>query len=239
MKAVILAGGRGTRLGNVTLGVNKHLLPVGREPMIMQPLRMLDAFKTRQVLIVTGPESIGSFARLTPFVNFDHLESIYYGVQAEPGGIAQALAIAEDFCESGPVLAILGDNCFDKMDWKTIYDGCTLSETTGCAIWAKEVLTHDGREYGIVRLDPNGLPLEVVEKPPFGGQWAITGVYAFDARVWQYIKDLEPSRRGELEITDVIARFMYDRQLVVHKLIGEWLDLGRSLENYYDKATKL
>jgi glucose-1-phosphate thymidylyltransferase len=221
VRGVILAGGKGTRLGDLTRATNKHLLPVGPLPMVCHPLRKLIAAGIREVLLVTGPEHLGAFAALFGS-GHGHGCELVYRVQDEPGGIAQALGLAEGFCQGSHVLVILGDNIFlDPLDQVL----ARAAEQPRNA-WVVLKRVSDPQRYGVAEVQ-NGLIVDIEEKPRNPrSDLAVVGVYLYPPDVFSVIKRLRPSTRGELEITDVNRHFLYEGLLSFCELEGDWTDAG-------------
>ena len=224
MKGVILAGGSGSRLFPLTKVTNKHLLPVGRVPMLFHPIYKLREAGITKILIVAGKEHIGSIITLLGSgVEFG--VHFTYCVQDEAGGIAQALALAENFSSGSPMVVILGDNIF-KGSIKDAVSNFVETQKTGAKILLKEV--EDPQRYGVAELDDESVKvIDIVEKPKNPKtSWAVTGVYMYDARVFDIIKTLKPSGRGELEITDVNNEYIRCEEMTWSELPGEWTDAG-------------
>lgn len=225
MKAIILAGGSGTRLAPMTGAITKHLLPLYDKPMLYYPLSTLMMAGIREYLIISTPRDLpmiqtvlGDGARLGI-----HIE---YAVQAAPKGIAEAFIIGEKFIANNPVCLMLGDNVFygHKMV-EPLAEAC--ANPKGASVFAYYV--RDPERYGVVTFDANDRPVSLVEKPRQpASNWAVTGVYVYDADVVEVAKNLTPSARGELEITDVNKAYLQQGNLNVVKL-GRgvaWLDTG-------------
>jgi len=221
MKGVVLAGGLGSRLHPLTKVTNKHLLPVGLEPMIFHPVKKLRGAGIEDILIVTGPEHMGHVVNLLGSgKNFQC--RFTYRVQDEPGGIAQALGLAEQFVGTDQVAVILGDNIF-KDSIKNIASKFR-SQGEGAKIILKEV--HDPQRYGVAEVK-DGMVLGIEEKPAHPKtNFAVAGVYFYDSKVFEIIKTLKPSGRGELEITDVNNAYLMANQLTYDVLDGWWTDAG-------------
>lgn len=225
MKGIVLAGGAGTRLHPVTLAVSKQLLPVYDKPLVYYPLSTLMHAGIRDVLVITTPEDGGAFRRLLGDggqlgMRFD------YAVQARPEGIAQAFRIAADWLEGSSVMLALGDNLFFGHGLPERL-AAAAARTEGATVFAHPVA--DPERYGVVELDPSGRPLALEEKPRAPrSRWAVTGLYAYGPDVVDVARDLQPSARGELEITDVNAAYLRRGTLRVEQL-GRgyaWFDTG-------------
>jgi glucose-1-phosphate thymidylyltransferase len=222
MKGVILAGGLGTRLLPMTRVTNKHLLPVYDRPMIYYPLQQLVHAGVKDVLVVTGGDSAGDFLKLLRNGHEFGLEYLRFAYQEGEGGIADALGLAEPFAAGGPVVVILGDNIFQDSLAPAIAE--FRAEPRGAMILLKEV--DDPERFGVARVEENRV-VEIVEKPASPpSRLAVTGCYMYDARVFDIIKTLTPSRRGELEITDVNNRYIEWGEMRHHVVRGWWTDAG-------------
>jgi len=220
LKGVILAGGTGTRLCPLTKAVNKHLLPVGKYPMICHTVSKFKKAGIEELLIVTGKDHISSFVHLLGS-GYDWGVSLTYKVQDQPGGIAQALALAEDFSNKQPITVILGDNIFSG-DISPYIDDFT--QASGAKVLLKEVT--DPRRYGIAEIKDQKI-VSIEEKPTTPkSNLAVTGIYMYDCDVFKIIKQLKPSSRGELEITDVNNAYMKKDRLTFEILNGWWIDAG-------------
>lgn len=223
MKGVILAGGNGTRLHPLTLVTNKCLLPVYKKPMIFWPLETLKACGINDILLVSGKGHAGHFVEILGSGRSMDL-TISYEVQDGAGGIAQALSLAEDFADGGAVAVILGDNIF--MDAKEIKKGVLDFQTQkqGAKIFIKEV--SDAERFGVAELMSDAV-IGIEEKPKIPkSRYAVTGMYCYDANVFEIIRTLVPSERGELEITDVNNCYIKKGQMKYHILNSDWTDAG-------------
>ncbi|WP_018127654.1 sugar phosphate nucleotidyltransferase [Balneola vulgaris] len=230
MKGIILAGGTGSRLFPLTKVTNKHLLPVGDKPMIYHPIEKLTEVGIEEILIVTGTEHMGDVVNLLGSGK-DFGCRFTYKVQDEAGGIAQALGLAENFAGNDPVLVILGDNIFEHSLQKAVnnYKG------TGAQILIQEV--HDPERYGVAEIAGNEV-ISIEEKPEQPkSNYAVTGIYCYDAKVFECIKTLKPSGRGELEITDVNNFYIQNKAMTSTILEGWWTDAGTP--ESYKHANKL
>ncbi len=216
MKGIILAGGKGTRLGDSTKVTNKHLLAVYDKPMIYYPLETLVQGGVREILIVSGGNHIGAFADLLQDGNQFGVE-LSYRVQREAGGIAQALGIARSFVGNDSMAVILGDNYF--ADTPRLADF-----TEGARVFLKEV--EDPQRFGVAQFDGDTI-VAIQEKPSVpSSNWAVTGLYCYDVTVFDLIAGLKPSARGELEITDVNNAYLRRGKLDYVKLTEVWTDMG-------------
>ncbi len=221
MKGVILAGGLGTRLLPITKVTNKHLLPVYNKPMIYYPLETLIQAGIKDILIVSGPEHAGHFLHLLGSGR-EFSVRLSYELQDEPGGIAQALGLAEDFADSGPVAAILGDNIF--ADDLSVSIKKFIQTTTGAHVFLKGVKNPE--RFGVAEVQGDKI-IKIIEKPKQPvGNLAVTGCYLYDQQVFSIIKSLRPSGRGELEITDVNNAYIEKGQMTFSQLAGDWTDAG-------------
>jgi glucose-1-phosphate thymidylyltransferase len=237
-KGLIAAGGEATRLGELTRVANKHLLPVARWPMIYYPLQLLQLAGIREVLIVTGQ---GHAGQLIDLLGDGHMPArgtdrplfeleLSYRVQTEPGGIAQVVGMAEGFAGGGKLVVCLGDNLFEYAEVSAISGWAAGGD--GAQIFVKEV--PDPERFGVVVYGEDGRVIDLVEKagvvdlrydaPPTAD--AVVGLYCFDGDVYDIIRGLKPSSRGELEVTDVNRAYAERGRLAVHRLRGWWHDAG-------------
>jgi glucose-1-phosphate thymidylyltransferase len=221
MKGVILAGGTGSRLWPLTKVTNKHLLPVGHEPMICQPIKKLRDAGIRDICVVTGTDHMGEVVGLLGSGREFDCE-FTYRVQDEAGGIAQALGLAEKFLGGGPACVILGDNVFQ--DELGPFVQRFREQGPGARILLKEV-EHPER-FGVADVEGDRI-VSIVEKPSAPrSRYAVTGIYLYDAQVFDVIKACRPSARGELEITDVNNGYLARGELRFDVLHGWWTDAG-------------
>jgi glucose-1-phosphate thymidylyltransferase len=222
MKGVILAGGKGTRLYPLTKITNKHLLPIYDKPMIYYPIEKLVEAGIRDILIVTGGNYAGDFLQLLGNGRQFGLTSLNYTYQEGEGGIADALALAEHFADGQKICVILGDNIVEH----SILDAVTefRKQPKGARIMLKEV--HDPERFGVAEIR-RGHITQIEEKPRTPKtNYAVTGLYMFDATVFDKIRTLEPSARGELEITDVNNAYIREGTMTFSLLEGWWTDAG-------------
>jgi len=221
MKGIILAGGTGSRLYPLTKVTNKHLLPVGRMPMIYHPIHKLTAAGVSEILIVTGIEHMGDIVTLLGSGKAFKCK-FTYKVQDEAGGIAQALALAEEFAKGDQVVVILGDNVFE--DELTPFVKNFTKQKKGARILLKEV--SDPQRFGVADFDEKKI-VSIEEKPKKPkSNYAVTGVYFYDSDVFSVIKTLKPSGRGELEISDVNNAYLKKGKMEYDILSGWWTDAG-------------
>lgn len=224
MRGIILAGGTGSRLFPLTLVTNKHLLPVGSKPMIYHPVERLVEAGISEILIVTGVEHIGSIVGLLKSGREFGCQ-FTYRVQDEAGGIAQALALAEHFAGTERVCVILGDNIFT--DNLQSHIESYLQQPNGAYILLKQV--PDPHRFGVAELFEHKI-LSIEEKPKEPkSNFCVTGIYMYDSDVWNVIRTLKPSGRGELEITDVNNAYIQKGTLGFGELQGSWTDAGTFL----------
>lgn len=233
MKGVILAGGLGTRLFPLTKITNKHLLPVYDQPMIYYPIRTLVNAGIDDIMIVTGGRKSGDFLSLLGNGKDFGLKHLNYTYQEGEGGIAEALGLAEHWAQGAPVCVVLGDNLIERNIVKAANDFRAMER--GAKILLKEV--HDPQRFGVARLEGDRVA-EIIEKPKDPpSNLAVIGIYMYDGRVWDIIRTLEPSDRGELEITDVNNWYIRDGSMSFEVLEGWWTDAG-TFESLFS-ATKL
>ena len=228
MKGIILAGGSGTRLYPITKGVSKQLLPIYDKPMIYYPLSVLMLSGIRDILIITTPEDSSAFRRLLGD-GTDFGISISYAIQPSPDGLAQAFLIGEDFIGKDDVCLILGDNIFYGQHFSQMLSQAVNNVKQEQKATVFGYYVKDPERYGVAEFDPEGNVLSIEEKPKNPkSNYAIVGLYFYPNKVIQIAKGIQPSSRGELEITSVNQEFLSQKELKV-QLLGRgfaWLDTG-------------
>lgn len=233
MKGIILAGGSGSRLYPLTKVTNKHLLPVGRYPMINYPIAKLKEAGIKDIMIITGKEHMGAVVNLLGS-GYDFGVNFTYRIQDQPGGIAQALGLCEDFVHGDLSTVILGDNIFSARLNK--YIDSFIKQGQGAKILIKEV--PDPTRYGVAELEGDRI-IGIEEKPANPkSSYCVTGIYMYDSHVFDIIKSLAPSGRGELEITDVNNWYIQNSSMSYDIMDGWWTDAGTfsSLSSANDMA---
>lgn len=226
MKGVILAGGKGTRLYPLTKVTNKHLLPIGKEPMIYNPIRKMVEVGIKEILIVTSTEHLGDIVNLLGSGKEFNCD-FTYKVQEEAKGIAHALSLAENFANRAKILVILGDNITTAN--LNPYVKKFEEQEKGAKVLLKKV----GRPevFGIAAIDEKQV-INIEEKPENPkSDYAVIGYYMYDDQVFDIIRNIKPSDRGEYEITSVNNEYIYMDQLTYDILVGEWIDAG-TFESY-------
>ena len=232
MKGIILAGGTGSRLYPLTKVTNKHLLPVGKYPMIYHAVYKLKEAGLEDILIVTGKEHMGDVVNLLGSGS-EFGVSFTYKVQDEAGGIAQALGLAEQFVGNEKMTVILGDNIFESSI--KVYVDSFRQQSNGAKVIIQQV--SDPERFGVPELSGDKI-VTITEKPQSPkSSYAVTGIYMYDSKVFDIIKQLQPSHRGELEITDVNNAYIQTNQLSYDILSGWWTDAGT--HSSYNKANDL
>lgn len=232
MKGVVLAGGKGTRLYPLTFATNKHLLPVFDKPMIYYPIQTLVKAGVRDILVVTGGPHAGHFLRVLKNGEELGVRHLSYAYQETEGGIADALRLAEDFADEEPLAVLLGDNCTDADITREVegFKG-------GAVVFLKKV--PDPERFGVPRFDKKKNIVEIIEKPgllnegPPPSPYAVTGLYIYDNTVFDKIRMLKPSARGELEVSDLNNLYIEEGKLGWGELGGFWSDAG-TFETLYE-----
>lgn len=239
MKGIIIAGGIGSRLNPLTRITNKNLLPIYNKPLIYYPIETLKSCGIKEIMIVSGKNHAGQYLELLSSgkdidVNFS------YCIQEKPGGIAQALGLCEDFADEEDILVILGDNIYENNDEikeevkkytlfgrrKKWTPAAFFDENKGAKIFLKKV--EDPERFGVAEVDSDSKKVVKINEKPKNPttNLAVTGLYLYDSRVWDFIRELTPSNRGELEITDVNNKYCEAGELTYFEVEGEWIDCG-------------
>jgi glucose-1-phosphate thymidylyltransferase len=232
-RGVILAGGAGSRLDPLTRITNKHLLPVYDRPMVLWAIEALVEAGVRELMLVTGGTHAGEFLRLLGNGHQWGIERLFYAYQERPGGIAEALGLAEQFVGGQRVVVMLADNVFETSLRPTVER--FLMQRRGARVLLARVDEIEHLQHlGVARIE-DGRISEIVEKPAQPpGHYAVTGLYCYDADVWNVIRTLEPSGRGELEITDVNNWYVRERSMEFDTTEAFWGDAGESIDAYYE-----
>lgn len=227
MKGVILAGGLATRLRPLTMVTNKHLLPIYNKPMIYYPLETMQKAGIKEVLLTTSGDHAGHFANLLKDGEDFHLK-LYYAIQQNPkGGIADAIALAQEFSGNESTLVLLGDNIFNfnLLAARRKFE----SVGRGAMVFGVHKDT-ESKQYGVIEMDRNGKVISLEEKPEHPkSDIAQTGIYMYDSRVFDFIRKLNPSGRGELEVTDLNNYYLNIGELLC-EVIDWWIDAGTSYD---------
>ncbi|MEI7641355.1 MAG: sugar phosphate nucleotidyltransferase [bacterium] len=224
MKGIILAGGLGTRLHPLTRITNKHLLPVYDKPMIFYPIEMLVKAGVTEIMVVTGGSNAGDFLRLLGNGKEFGLKRLHYGYQEGEGGIADALNTAREFVGKDKMVVVLGDNMIERTIKKAV--DSFRKQKKGAKIITKEV--NNPKEYGVVEFKDNKV-VGIIEKPKNPpSNMAVIGIYFYPPDVFEIIEKLKPSKRGELEITDVNNAYIRKNQMTYSVLDGWWMDAGET-----------
>ena len=221
LRGIILAGGRGSRLDPLTEITNKHLLPVGREPMIWHPVKQLLASGVKEIMVITSTHHMGDVVNSLGSGRRFNCE-FTYRVQEEAGGIAHALALAEPFARGERVAVLLGDNIFEHSIRPYVQE--FIQQDKGARVLLKEV--GDPERFGVAALDEKQV-ISIEEKPSIPkSNYAVVGCYMYDAKVWDFIRAIRPSNRGELEITSVNNLYIEKSLLSYSFVKGRWTDAG-------------
>jgi len=226
MKGIILAGGNGTRLHPLTKITNKCLLPIYDKPMIYYPIQTMVNSGIDDILLVCGGNAAGEFLRILGNGEQFGLNRLNYAYQQEPNGIAAALSLGRNWAGDEPICVMLSDNILQYPFKEHVKN----YKEPGAKIFITEVKNPEW--YGVAQLDNNKV-INIEEKPKKPkSNMAVIGLYIYDSHVWDYIDNLEPSKRGELEITDVNNLYLQDNKLTAHRIHGWWADAGESIEAY-------
>ena len=237
MRGIILAGGNGTRLRPLTNVVNKHLLPVYNKPMIYYPIQSMVNSGITDILLVCGGQNAGDFLRILGNGSEFGLKHIAYTYQKEAGGIAHALALAEWWADGDNICVMLGDNILQHPFHEAVED--FNNNPVGARIF---ITTNPNPEwYGVVTLgDEQGVIKDITEKPKKPkSNWIAIGLYMYDSTVWKKLQGLKPSKRNELEITDLNNIYLKAGKLRANKIDGYWGDAGESIDTYLNTCIKV
>jgi glucose-1-phosphate thymidylyltransferase len=233
VKGVILAGGTGSRLHPLTQITNKHLLPIHDRPMVSFAIEALVRAGVTELMLVTGGTHAGEFLRLLGNGHEFGIDLLSYAYQERPGGIAEALGLAERFVGGDQVCVMLADNVFERTI-KAAADNFAGQDDGARVVLAREPDVEHLRHLGVPEIDGDGRVTRIVEKPISPpSEFAVTGVYFYGASVFEVIQTLEPSGRGELEITDVNNHYVGEGSLEYDIVDGFWGDAGESIDAYY------
>jgi glucose-1-phosphate thymidylyltransferase len=232
MKGVILAGGSGSRLAPLTRITNKHLLPLYDRPMVTYAVEALVEAGFTELMLVTGGTHAGEFFRLLGNGHEYGIERLFYAYQERPGGIAEALGLAERFVGGDRCCVLLADNVFEQ-SLRPVVENFERQDRGGRVVLAQLEEDEHLRHLGVAQLDGDRI-VRIVEKPAEpASRYAVTGAYFYDGQVWEILPTLEPSGRGELEITDLNNWYVEQGELEADVLDGFWGDAGESIEAYY------
>jgi glucose-1-phosphate thymidylyltransferase len=233
VKGVVLAGGTGTRLHPLTRITNKHLLPIYDRPMVSYAIEALVRAGVTELMLVTGGTHAGEFFRLLGNGEEYGIDRLQYAYQERPGGIAEALGLAERFVDRGRVCVMLADNVLERTFRGTV-DRFEAQDRGARILLAREADPEHLRHLGVPELNGDGRIAGIVEKPAEPpSEYAVTGIYFYDGGVWDVLPMLQPSGRGELEITDV-NNWYVEQGLMEHDVLeGFWGDAGESIDAYY------
>ena len=233
MKGVILAGGSGTRLHPLTRITNKHLLPIYDRPMVTYAIEALVGAGVTELMLVTGGTHAGEFFRLLGNGHEWGIDRLFYAYQEKPGGIAEALGLTERYVERDQVVVMLADNVLES-SLRGPVDNFRAQEHGARILLAREDDPAHLRHLGVPELDGDGRVTRIVEKPEKPpSAFAVTGIYFYDETVWDVLPTLQPSGRGELEITDVNNWYVDRGEMEYDVLEGFWGDAGESIDAYY------
>jgi glucose-1-phosphate thymidylyltransferase len=233
MKGVILAGGSGTRLHPLTRITNKHLLPIYDRPMVTYAIEALVGAGVTELMLVTGGTHAGEFFRLLGNGHEWGIDRLFYAYQEKPGGIAEALGLTERYVERDQVVVMLADNVIES-SLRGPVDNFRAQEHGARILLAREDDPEHLRHLGVPELDDDGRVTRIVEKPENPpSEFAVTGIYFYDETVWDVLPTLQPSGRGELEITDVNNWYVERGEMQYDILDGFWGDAGESIDAYH------
>ena len=233
MKGVILAGGSGTRLHPLTRITNKHLLPIYDRPMVTYAIEALVGAGVTELMLVTGGTHAGEFFRLLGNGHEWGIDRLFYAYQEKPGGIAEALGLTERYVERDQVVVMLADNVLES-SLRGPVDNFRAQEHGARILLAREADPEHLQHLGVPELDGDGRVARIVEKPEEPpSEFAVTGIYFYDETVWDVLPTLQPSGRGELEITDVNNWYVERGEMEYDVLEGFWGDAGESIDAYY------
>ena len=233
MKGVILAGGTGSRLHPLTRITNKHLLPIYDRPMINWAIEALVEADITEIMVVTGGTHAGEFLRLLGNGHEFGIDRLSYGYQENPGGIAEALGLAARFVDGEPVLVMLADNIVER-SIKPMVDAFRADPRGARILLTPVEEVEHLRHLGVPAFDEDQRVIGIVEKPEHPpSRFGVTGIYCYDASVFDIIRTLEPSARDELEITDVNNHYVNEGHMAYDVLEGFWGDAGESIDAYY------
>jgi glucose-1-phosphate thymidylyltransferase len=236
MKGVILAGGSGSRLAPLTTVTNKCLLPIYNKPMIFWVIESFVKSGIRDILLVCGGNASGEFLRILGNGEAFGLKHLHYTYQSEPRGIADALGLAEEWADNEPIAVLLADNIFENPFLEAVKE--FESNPVGARIFLTVV--KNPQAYGVVEVDGKGNVLSIEEKPKEPKSNLIaTGLYFYDQKVWEFIRQLTPSARNELEITDTNLYYLGINELKAHRVHGFWADCGENFDGYLDAGIKV
>jgi glucose-1-phosphate thymidylyltransferase len=233
MKGVILAGGTGSRLHPLTRITNKHLLPIYDRPMISYAIEALVNAGVTEMMLVTGGTHAGEFLRLLGNGQEFGIDRLFYAYQDKPGGIAEALGLAEKFVAGDRAVVLLGDNVFER-SLRHCVDAFRNQKRGARVVLSREADHEHLRHLGVAQLNGSRVIEHIIEKPEQPpSEYAVTGVYFYDETVWKVLPELKPSGRGELEITDVNNWYLDQGLMEYDVLEGFWGDAGESMSAYY------
>lgn len=235
MKGVILGGGTATRLYPLTKIINKHLLPIYDKPMIYYPIECLVKSGIDEILLVTGGNNAGDYIRLLGNGKELGVKNLHYTYQQDASGIADALSLAEDFADGGPICLVLGDNILEYLITDSVER--YRAQRVGARILLAQV--ENPQAYGVAEIEGDRV-VRIVEKPKQPKtDWAVIGIYFYDNTVFDYVRRLTPSARGELEITDVNNYYIEAGKMAFDKVHGWWADAGENIDFYLKSSIRV